>query len=75
MNRLQARNNQLSDSLFQYLAERHNDLYDLGFTTKDMNEMIDWCTDQFERDGWEYMNGVFYFKKDSDRLLFLLRWA
>lgn len=48
--------------------------------TKEHNQIIDWCLDNFGIDNgktWRYSitDNIFYFTKQEDMLLFILRWS
>lgn len=57
--------------------KKHNDI--------EINDVYDWCAEQFGtggrnkkclwRFGWTGSDDVFYFKKEQDALFFALRWV
>lgn len=48
---------------------RHDDWY-----TSEWPKLSTWCSETYGWGNWEYFNECFRFKKESDKMLFMLRW-
>ena len=71
--RLQARDEPFN--MYPYIAQRHADLWDLGFNHSDLVGMKEWCNATLESSSWHYLQGKFFFRNETDRTMFMLRWS
>lgn len=71
--RLQARDEPFN--MYPYIAQRHDDLWDQGFSHTDLISMKEWCWATLNANCWHYNQGNFYFRTDADRIMFMLRWS
>jgi hypothetical protein len=62
-------------NMYPYIAQRHSSMWDLGFNPKDLQDMKEWCVATLQSSSWHYLQGKFFFRNETDRTMFMLRWS
>ena len=62
-------------NMYPWIAQRHIALWDLGFDAKDLEDMKAWCVTTLQSSSWHYLQGKFFFRNETDRTMFMLRWS
>jgi hypothetical protein len=63
-----------SDELWVEIIDPVLDVFSYALVLDRQREILNWCSNTFSNK-WSYSRSILYFTSNSDKILFLLKWA